>query len=302
MTADVDRDGYREVVAPEPIDVPKPDEQDAQLWSVTTIIGALDKPALMYWSAEQAALAAVNQQATWQGMVTDEEDRCDHESADECGAVKWLRDARFRRTPGEKSAAKLGTEVHAACEEYVITGTRPEVADEVEPFLRRFEEWCDRNQPSYQAAEVTVYSPTYGYAGTCDAFLTIDGQRFIADYKTSRKSADSRGNARKPYPEQVALQLAAYANADFAAAWRPRRYEKWRRRYYLLSAAERAAAIPVPEVDAGLAIQITPEFCHAYPIDVGQETHTAFLYVIEAHRWLRETSRTVMAGEPLEVG
>lgn len=298
MTAAVDTATIRR---PAPEDVPRKGSDDAELWSVTTIIGALDKPGLMYWACEKSAVAAVNQQATWQGMVTDEGDACDHQSADTCSAVKWIRDARYRKVPGEKSDTEMGTDVHAACEEYVITGARPDVTADVEPYLRQFEDWCQRAQPAYQAAEMTVYSPTYGYAGTCDAVLTVGGVRAIVDYKTSRKVVDSRGNKRGPYPE-VALQLAAYAHAEFAAAWRPRRFEKWRRRYYLLSEHERANAVAVPEVDAGLVIYITPEYCDAYIVDVSERVHRAFLYVLEAHRWQVETSRVVLARNPLEVG
>jgi len=41
--------------------------------------------------------------------------------------------------------------------------------------------------------------------------MTIDGVRYIADYKSTA------GNPTKPYPEQAALQLAAYRWAKFAA-------------------------------------------------------------------------------------
>jgi hypothetical protein len=77
--------------------------------------------------------------------------------------------------------------------------------------------------------------------------------------------------------------------------WRPRRFEKFRRRYYLLSAAERELAVPVPEVDTGLVIQLSPESCESYPIRCDGEVHTAFLYVLEAFRWMNETSKTVMS-------
>ena len=33
------------------VDVKKPADDDLRMWSVTTIIGCLDKPALMYWAA-----------------------------------------------------------------------------------------------------------------------------------------------------------------------------------------------------------------------------------------------------------
>lgn len=290
-------------------DVDKPTADDITLWSVTTIIGALDKPALLYWAAEQAALAAIDNKATWVAML---EDRGRTET------IKWLRDSRFRMPKIQLASTALGTVVHTVCETYALTGTRPDkdfVADLIRQhgspqtdieaetnivgrMLIQFDSWLERFTPSYQATEVTCYNETYGYAGTLDALLTIDGTRFITDYKTSREPVDSQGKPRTPYPEQVGLQLAAYRFSEFAAVWRPRRFEKWRRRYYLLGPDERALAVPVPEVDTGLVIQITPESCESYPIRCDEEVHTAFLFVEESFRWLNETSKTIL-GEPL---
>jgi hypothetical protein len=276
-----------------------PADNDLQLWSVTTILGALDKPALLYWASEQTALAAVHSEATWRGMLADDDRDCRHTDAATCGALKWLRDARFRKPKGMRSATELGTLVHEACERYALTGTRPTDVDaEVIPFLDRFDEWLQRFGPSYQATEVAVFHPDLGYAGTADAFLTIDGVRYIADYKTSRKALDSQGRPTTPYPEQVGLQLAAYRWAKHAAIWRPRRAEKFRRRYYLLSPDERAMAVPVPQVDTGLVIQITPEACEAFPIVCDEAVFEAYLAVQDAARWVNQTSRRVM-GEPL---
>lgn len=272
-----------------PIEGVKPAVDDTRHWSVTTILGCLKAEGLLYWTAEEAAKAAVNSAASLQSRIEEEGREA---------VIKWLRDARFRRAKGERTAAELGTAVHEACESYALTGQRPDVDPEVQPFLDQFDRWAQEFQPVYQAAEVTVYNPTYGYAGTCDAFLTVGGVRFIADYKTSRKSFDARGNPTGPYPE-VALQLAAYRHAELAAVWRPRRMEKFRRRYYLLSPAEREMAVPVPEVDTGLVIHITPDHCDAYPVECGPEIFEAFLFVQEAARWQFQTSKTVI-GRPLE--
>lgn len=291
-------------IGQEPVTVDKPGDEDLQLWSVTTIIGALDKPALLYWAAQQTADAAIDKQATWQAMLEDE---------GRAAAAKWLRDARFRPPRDILSAADLGTITHKMCEDYALTGTRPgrdmieneirlkspdidleRETDTIEDMLDQFDGWLQRFTPSYQATEVAVYNATYGYAGQCDAMLTIDGTRFITDYKTSRDTYDARGNLKKPYPESVALQLAAYRYAEHAAVWRPRRLEKFRRRYYLLSPEERALAVPVPEVDTGLVIKLTPESCESYPIRCDTEVHQAFLFVLEAFRWVQETSKTVM--------
>lgn len=272
-----------------PLEGQKPADDDERMWSVTTIIGALDKPALLYWAAEQTATCAVDQLDTVRAMVND---------GDRADTIKWLRDARFRRPKGERTAAELGTAVHEACEQFALTGTRPEVDPDVAPFLDQFDRWCQKFSPTYEAAEVTVYSPRYGYAGTCDAFLSVDGVRFIVDYKTSKKSYDARGKATGPYPE-VALQLAAYRFAELAAVWRPRRMEQFRRRYYLLGEAEKAMAVSVPEVDTGLVIHITPEHCDAYPVDCDASVYRSFLYVLEAARWQFQTSKTVI-GLPLQ--
>ena len=271
------------------LDGQKPADDDERHWSVTTILGCLKAEGLLYWTAEEAAKAAVNSAASLQARIEEEGRQA---------VIKWLRDARFRRAKGERTAAELGTEVHAACESYALTGQRPDVDAEVQPFLDQFDRWAQEFQPVYQAAEVTVYSPSYGYAGTCDAFLTVGGVRCIVDYKSSRKSFDNRGNPTTPYPE-VALQLAAYRHAELAAVWRPRRMEQYRRRYYLLGAAEREMAVPVPEVDTGLVIHITPDHCDAYPVECGPDIFESFLFIQEAARWQFQTSKTVI-GRPLE--
>lgn len=293
--------------APEDVTTEAPD--DLRLWSVTTIIGALDKPALLYWAAEQTAAAACSIAKTLAARIDE-----DGEEA----TVKWLRDARFRRPKGRLSAASLGTCAHQACEEYALTGERPTTARLTEiirqeggpkfdgmaaevpvlnQMLNQFDDWLQRFQPSYQATEVVVYHPTYGYAGTADAFLTVDGTRLIVDYKTSRDGFDNQGRPKAPYPE-AALQLAAYRYAEFAAVWRPRRIEKFRRRYYLLSEAEREQAVPVPEVDGGAVIHLTPDHCEIFPVRCDQRVHEAFLFVQEASRWVNTTSKDVI-GMPL---
>ena len=271
------------------LDGQKPADDDERHWSVTTILGCLKAEGLLYWTAEEAAKAAVNSAASLQARIEEEGREA---------VIKWLRDARFRRAKGERTAAELGTEVHAACEAYALTGQRPDVDAEVQPFLDQFDRWAQEFQPVYQAAEVTVYSPSYGYAGTCDAFLTVGGVRCIVDYKSSRKSFDNRGNPTTPYPE-VALQLAAYRHAELAAVWQPRRMEQYRRRYYLLGQAEREMAVPVPEVDTGLVIHITPDHCDAYPVECGPDIFEAFLFIQEAARWQFQTSKSVI-GRPLE--
>jgi len=272
----------------EEVAVAKPEPDDLRLWSITTILGVLDKPALLYWAAEQTAESAVAVAKSLPDRIAEEGEEA---------VIKWLRDARFRAPKQKRSAAQLGTDVHAALEELALTGKQPIVDDEVRPFMEQFDKWAQKWQPEYEAAEMTVYSPTYGYSGTSDGIMRIAGQTLYFDYKTSRKSFDSKGKPTGPYPE-VGLQIAAARYAEFAATWRPRRYEQFRRRYYLLGKAEIEASVPVPEADGGIVIHITPDHCDAYPVRCDKDVHTSFLYILEAARYQFETSKTIV-GAPL---
>lgn len=276
--------------------IKKPDDTDMRLWSVTTIIGILDKPGLLYWAAEQTARAALKSRDTWTAMEIEQ-------GTDE--TIKWLRDARFRRGRGELSDTEFGTQIHKLCESYALTGTRPEITEDIfaadlalaRQCFDQFDRWLDTFQPSYQATEVVVYHPKYGYAGTTDAFLTIGGVRFIVDYKASKKSYDAQGRPSPIYPE-TALQLAGYRFAEMAAVWRPRVFESFRRRYYALSHNEQELAVAVPEVYTGLGVKITPEHCIAYPVRCDERVFEAFLYCLECARWSLQDSRDAI-GDPL---
>jgi hypothetical protein len=271
--------------------VVSPDSDDLRLWSVTTIIGCLDKPALVPWAAIKTAEAAVRQAPIWQS-------RLDNEGED--SAIEWLKQARFRRAAGQRSATELGTAVHKACEHKAIHGRYSDIDAhdlELRSYLVQFDQFLDHFQPEYVAAEVTVYHPTFGYAGTCDGIMEIDGARYIIDYKTTGEPYDRDGKAKGPYPE-VAMQLAAYRYAEIAAVWRARQAEQFKRRYYLLSDTERELAVPVPEVDHGLVIWLTPQCYGVYPIRCDETIFDHFLACIDAARFVLDVGKTVI-GNPL---
>jgi len=269
--------------------VEKPATEDARLYSVTTIIkAAASNEGLVYWSAEETAKAAVAGLKIVHAII---------EEQGEDAAVEWLTGARFRRSKGQRSAAELGTDTHKWMETYALTGERPPCDDELRPLCDQIDGWFQRFQPEFEAAELTVYSTQYGYAGTLDAVMTVDGVRFLVDLKTTRKSMTKQGKPSGPYPE-AAVQLAAYRFADFAAAWRVRRWENFRRRYYLLGEDERQMAVEIPKVDTGLVIHVAPEHCDAYPTRCDEQVFDAFCYMLENARWGLETSKGIF-GEPL---
>lgn len=293
----------------EAVDVADAGEQDAQYFSVTTILkGAIPSPGLEYWAIQQAAFAAIDSKATWQAMLEDQ---------GRAETVKWLVAARFRKPKITLGAAELGTVVHKVCEVYALTGEKPtrefvtelvvmhaaptvDIEQEVHivgQMLQQFDIWLQRFQPEYQAAEMAVYSPKFGYAGQLDAILTINGVRFVCDYKTRREPLTNQGKPQTPYGE-TALQLAAYRHAELASIWRPRRVEKFKRRFYLLSPEEQELAVPVPEVDSGLCILLTPASCESFPMRCDEEVFNSFLYAFENFRWADQMSKTVV-GDPL---
>lgn len=279
-----------------PIQVDEIAPEDVRHWSVTEILKAVGEAGgLVHWSAQETARAAVRQRETWMAM-----EREDSTAA----AEDWLANSRYRKPKGQLSDSAFGNELHELLASWALTGVRPEVTlerfgvpadvDNATKCLEQFDRWLDDFQPEYLATEAAVFSPTYGYAGTMDAIFIVDGVRFICDYKSSRKSVDTKGKDRKPYADSVALQLAAYAKAELLATWRARRFEKTYKRYYYLNEDERAMGVPVPPVDAGLAIHITPEHCNAYPFGKLDEAHFYFLHALEIARWVFEDSKTAM--------
>lgn len=272
---------------------------DLRLWSVTTILGVLDRPALVSWAVEQTAREAVRVAGTLASRVAE-----DGEDA----VVSWLCGARWRRPKGQISDTEFGSRVHQLVEEYALTGVKPAPSreqfgaevDVAQACIDRFDEWAQRFQPEYLAAELSVYNLTYGYAGTADAFARVGGVPLIVDYKATRRSWDREGRPARVYPE-TALQLAAYRHAELAAVWRARKFERFKRRYYLLSADEQARAVPVPATEGGIAVKITPEHCTAYPVRCDALVLDAFLYTLECARWQFELSRHVI-GDPLRIG
>jgi len=271
---------------------------DALYYSVTSILGAVNSggDGLVWWARYGTADIAVSRPAAWSGQEPAE-------------AVKWLAQAHEHQAKVNRDTGSL---VHAAIEQWTLTGTRPNLADlpapeaadpaRAEVYLDHFGDWLDLAQPEYEAAELVVYSPGRGYAGTLDAIAKVGGVPWLIDYKTHHEGYDRNGRPKRPYAEQVALQLVAYQRAEWAALFRARRVEQaFSPRLYALSATERAHAMPVPQVEAGLCVYLTPDHCLAYPILLADTAWRGFLHATEVYRWLKHDSKAVM-GAPLDLG
>lgn len=168
---------------------------DESFTSVTTLLGALSKPALVNWAAKTVAEYAVAHMAEIHALA----------KADPDGAVRALKGSPWQQ---RDKAADLGTYVHDQIEARILGQTPAAPPDEVALRVGYFDDFCRDYQPVFEASEATVYSRDAKYAGTLDSIAMIGGERFIIDVKTTKSGV---------YPEH-ALQLAAYAHAEFIGA------------------------------------------------------------------------------------
>lgn len=230
--------------------------RNEKFWSVTTIIGGgCPKPALQRWNAKVVAEGAVqaHQLGSLGPMIEQDPD----------SAAEFLKQLPYKK---KDRAADLGTRVHEAVEAYATGKTMPEWADDERARMEHFMRFLDDYRPEWHAAEASCYSRKHGFAGTFDGVADIGGRRVMLDMKTGKGI----------YPE-VALQLAAYRNAEFIG---------------LADGSE----VPMPETEAAVALHLTDDGYELIDVDTGDEVFRAFLYVREVHRWMEETSKRVLLG------
>lgn len=234
---------------------------------VTSIISKGPKEFLPYWYAKMAAEYAVDNFDYLVPMI--ERDR---ESA-----INSIKGAATRYT---NSRADVGSKAHDLFERMIRGESLRRVEPDLEPYRRCFAEFLDAVQPRLISAEDVVWSDTHGYAGSNDAILSVSMDEdnhivpsgepvtLMVDWKTS-----------KDLHSEVALQLSAYANAD-----------------RLVSADGKSR--PMPEIQAGAALHITPEGWEFVPVAIGSEVFEVFLALRRVFDWDREGQKLVL-GKPL---
>jgi hypothetical protein len=224
----------------------------AQYVSVTTAIGdGVPKPGLARWMAKEVARIAARERKELATIPN------------ALDVVDRLMDSlgKSRST----AAAELGSKVHATAEAIAKgDATLPVLTEEELPYVERFRDFVAEWSPSYVEAEASVFSRTYGYAGTLDAIVEVDGKRCVVDYKTGKSV----------WPE-VALQLAAYANADFIGR-------------------QDGSESPIPKCRHGYVLHLRPEKYELIPVDISGPVFDTFLSALDMHRWLRNDSKLVL--------
>lgn len=119
-------------------------EEDG-LPSATTVLNLLDKPALVYWSANCAC-----------DYILDEVEELKSVNIEDLRLV--IDGARKKWRKVSKKAMDVGSQVHAAIEHFLKTGEEPQdVSDEVEAGFLAFLEFQDKHKLKPIDIELVVY-------------------------------------------------------------------------------------------------------------------------------------------------
>lgn len=124
---------------------------------VTTVLGILDKPALLAWAHKMG-----------------------------------LEGKDFRKVTSE--AADIGTVAHALCEAYLTnreldqTNIAPDIMDRAENAYLKFLDWFDSQRLLCEASELVMVSESLRVGGTADliALRRHDEKRLLVDLKTCK--------------------------------------------------------------------------------------------------------------------
>jgi hypothetical protein len=162
------------------------DSAGKRLPGVTTILGVLDKPALLPWAAGCGARAAVA--AVKEGL--------DHEAAVERARHAWAKE--------RDAAADAGTLAHSFVEAHyasdpILADLDDEKQAQAHAVYRRIVDHIEASRLTVVASEVALVDVACGYGGTMDLIVERDGALLVADIKTGKRAYD-----------EVIPQLAAY--------------------------------------------------------------------------------------------
>ncbi len=227
--------------------------------SVTSIVGCLPKRALQFWRGKTVAECAVDDF----GVVADFISK-----GNPSAAVDHLK-----RAPDRSSgqAAKTGSDVHNLCERIAKGEDVGRVHPDLQGFVDQYVRFIHDFEPGFLEVEATAWSETYGYAGTLDFIAMVEEEAVITDIKTGKSGA---------WPD-VALQLSAYANAD----------------YLIDASGERR---PLPQIDAAAVLTVRPDEYRLIPVRLGDDVFDTFKALIEVSKWEHEVGKTVIGKTPVD--
>lgn len=229
-----------------------PDDGAVKVPGVTSVVGMLPKDFLRYWAAKMVATEAVEDLGTLVSLVL----------RDPSAAIDHLKKAPDRNT---RKAADTGTAAHDLFERMARGQTVGRVHPDLEPFVTHFDEYLRVVKPEYHFLEETVWSDKHQYAGSFDAYATIEGEKLWLDNKTTRSGIH----------EEVGIQLAAYRYADNIIR-------------------EDGSRVPMPKADGGAVLHVRPEGWKLVPVRCDEEMFDLFLHLREIFKYEKELKPTVI--------
>jgi len=168
---------------------------DKVIYGATSIIGVLDKPAILYW--------AVNQSVEYVKANLKP-----GEALDEVQIGNLLDGAKNAHRVKKTTAGDIGSLIHEYLDNWIKAKIekkplpKPPINKEMKNAIKGFFDWAVKNKIKLIASEQKCYSKKFGYAGTYDLEANIGGKKTIIDFKSSNAV----------YPEMF-LQAAAYLQA-----------------------------------------------------------------------------------------
>lgn len=219
----------------------------ASVPSVTNILRQKNKPAITGSQIRKAAEYAVDNRERLAPLHRDE-------------AVRLIKGTQYASSP----ESRIGDIVHAWADRWIKTSEHPRDAEPVElkngeqvvyeaapltarRMWRQFEGFRDTLNPTFTAAEFTVWSYTHGYAGTADWAAVISGMLVLGDIKSGKGVYGEAG-----------LQLAALSNAD-------------------VMLTPQGVETPLPKYDRTAVLHLRPTYSQLIPIDRLDSCFKAFL-------------------------
>lgn len=224
---------------------------------VTTVIGTLDKPALVNWAARETAAYADEHWARLSGM----------RSADR---IQELEKARYQ---SNRTAVVRGNRLHEFGRKVAAEGSAS-VPLEYRRAAEAFAKFLDRWELAPVCLESPVCNTEWIYGGMLDSIMTSPKLgTVLIDIKTG-----------KGVYAETSLQLAAYRYCDLRLVEVEQRGP---RGGVLASTWEEA---PMPAVDGCYVAHVLDDEVELVPLRAGEAEFSVFLHLLEVFEsWIKVT-------------